>query len=175
LVKFARLMRKTLENATNSYISLENEKEFLEEYVDLEQLRIPGQFDFHIEMPDSINPASISIPNMIIQPLVENSIRHGIMPLENRKGKIEIQFAKQDAWIVCTVIDNGVGYNPDIISSSSFFTKHKSFGKDIVQKRLQLLHDGKEIENRFTIKILKNEDGSNAGTSITILLPIQIK
>jgi ligand-binding sensor domain-containing protein len=173
LVKFARLMRKTLENANNSFISLENEKEFLEEYVELEQLRIPGQFDFQIEIDETLNASTIEIPNMIIQPLVENSIRHGIMPLTDRKGQIEIHFSKQADWLRCAVKDNGIGYNPNTLSTSQFFTKHKSFGKDIVQKRLQILNEGVENNNLFNIEILKNEDGINAGTIITILLPIK--
>ncbi len=175
LVKFARLMRKTLENASHSSINLENEKAFLEEYVELEQLRVPEQFSFHISFENIAHPNLIEIPNMIIQPLLENSIRHGIMPLLNKKGKITIQFLQESEWIKCTIQDNGVGYDPDVVVVSSIFTKHKSYGKDIVRKRLQLLHDGKTQEKTLTINLLKNEDGSNAGTIATLFLPFQNK
>ena len=111
LVKFARLIRKTLELSARPYIKLKDEKDYLEEYLALEQLRIPGQFEFSIAIDGNINISKTEIPNMMLQPIVENCIRHGIKHLENKKGTISISFHQHPDFILCTITDNGIGRN----------------------------------------------------------------
>ncbi len=137
LVKFARLIRKTLELSAHPFISLREETEYLNEYLFLEQLRLSGHFEYVISIGGAISSDKTYIPNMMIQPIVENCIRHGIKSLENRKGEITIHFSQLEQCIVCTITDNGVGRSEKSAVTKNIFTKHKSYGVDIVRKRLE--------------------------------------
>ena len=93
---FASLMRQTLENSKEGVITLRKELAYLENYVELEQMRFEDKFTYDIHCANDIDPDSIEIPAMIIQPFVENSIRHGLCYLKNKKGQLKINFYKKD-------------------------------------------------------------------------------
>lgn len=171
LVKFSRLIRKTLEMSAQPFISISEEKEYLEEYLFLEQLRMTGRFDYTIVVDASINPGHVMIPNMMIQPVVENCVRHGIKSLENRKGIITVTFVPGSKTINCTIADNGVGRNNTSAFSEKAFTKHKSYGMDIVRKRLETFSEFNVDESGIEIKDLYDSDGKPAGTEVILYLP----
>jgi LytS/YehU family sensor histidine kinase len=173
LVKFARLIRKTLELSAHSTIKVSEERDYLDEYLFLEQLRIPGQFDYKIEIDDAIDVSKTEIPNMMVQPIVENCIRHGIKHLENKKGLILVSIQKKNETILCIVTDNGTGRKPSI-DNKSLFSAQKSYGLEIVRKRLELLSETNEGDFSIEIEDLKSPDGSPAGTKITIQIPYKI-
>ncbi len=170
LVKFARLIRKTLELSRHSFISIEEETNYLSEYVELEQLRIPGQFEFSISIDPAINIEHTGIPNMMLQPVIENSIRHGIKHLENKKGKILVSLEQRADHILCTVTDNGVGRSAFGRPDESGISETKSYGMSIVSKRLEILSPGNE-GRMLEITDLYNADGSAAGTKVILQLP----
>jgi LytS/YehU family sensor histidine kinase len=174
LVKFARLIRKTLELSRHSFISIEDETNYLQEYVELEQLRIPGQFRFFIEIDPAINKENTEIPNMMLQPVIENSIRHGIKHLENKKGQILVLLEQKAGHILCTVTDNGVGRSAFGRPGESRISETKSYGMSIVTKRLEILSPGNE-GRMLEITDLYNADGSAAGTKVILQLPFKIK
>jgi ligand-binding sensor domain-containing protein len=173
LVKFARLIRKTLDLSTHSFITIREETEYLSEYIFLEQLRLSGQFEYHIIEKD-INVDKIKIPNMMVQPVVENCIRHGIKSLEGKKGLINIQFEQTEHSIICTITDNGVGRDSSSMFNKNAFTSHKSYGIDIIEKRLKTFSEFNETEMGITINDLHNEDGSSAGTQVIMQLPFKM-
>ncbi|MFN8243548.1 MAG: histidine kinase [Ferruginibacter sp.] len=174
LVKFARLIRKTMEFSTHSFISVEEEINYLKEYIVLEQLRMPGAFSFTVTADPAINAAATEIPSMMIQPLIENSIRHGIKHLQNRKGVITLELIQEENFIVCRVTDNGTGrdyarrlhqYNP--------YSQHKSYGIDIIQKRLEILAGPLYEPGLFTITDRNPDAGDTTGTCCTLYLPFK--
>lgn len=172
LVKFARLIRKTLDLSAHPFISLREETEYLNEYLFLEQLRLSGHFEYVINIDEAISADKIYIPNMMIQPIVENCIRHGIKSLENRKGEISIHFNQQAQCILCTITDNGVGRSETPSANENVFTKHKSYGVDIVRKRLQAFAEFRQQETGIEIHDLHNSTtGDAAGTQVVIKLP----
>lgn len=167
LVKFSRLIRKTLELSSELYISIAAEKEYLAEYIALEQLRFPNQFTAEFVLDETIDTYTTLIPGMLLQPIIENSIRHGVKHLQERKGKIIITIRKQENTIVCTVRDNGTGRD----SSGANATSHKSYGTRIIQQRLDNLAELEGISSiSLEIKDLKDGD-LIAGTEVTLRLP----
>lgn len=174
LVKFARLIRKTLEISSRPYISIFEEKEYLAEYLYLEQLRLPGHFEFTIDIAGDIDVSKTEIPNMMLQPIVENCIRHGIKELVGKKGMINISLLKQGDFIICSITDNGAGRKNIRNNQVNSIEKQKSYGLDIVRKRLELLTEKINADYCIEIKDLINTDGSAAGTQVVIQLPFKL-
>lgn len=175
LVKFARLIRKTLELSSNSFITLTEEINYIKEYLALEQLRIPGQFNFSIEMDEAVNPNKTEIPGMMLQPVVENSIRHGIKHLEHKTGQISISLKKGSGFILCTITDNGVGRGRADQRIGSAFTENKSYGMDIVARRLMAISSDQQNNDVLCVEDLVNDDGSPAGTKVIMKLPFKTR
>lgn len=171
LVKFSRLIRKTLELSAKSYISLSQEKDYLSEYLVLEQLRMPNGFDFIFSIDHNIDQYKTEIPNMMLQPIVENCLRHGIKHLKNKKGKIEITIHQVNGCIRCIVSDNGVGRRKK--TTTFELTPHKSYGMDIVQKRLTGLPDYTPNNYFLQIEDIVGADDIVIGTRVTLQLPFK--
>ena len=173
LVKFARLIRKTLELSGSPFITIEEETDYLREYLILEQLRIPGQLKFSIVIDENINKQKIEIPNMMLQPIVENSIRHGIKHLNNKKGYISVSLEKKENYILCIITDNGVGRGKMKVPGNDAFSETKSYGMDIVNKRLEAI--SQEQGTMIEVEDLNDADGSPAGTRVTLRLPYKTR
>ncbi len=172
LVKFSRLMRLTLELSASPYNSITDEVSYLSEYISLEQLRFPNQFDFSFDIHSEIDKNNIAIPNMMIQPIVENAINHGIKYVKNRQGFISINMIVENDIVVCIVKDNGVGRNMNKALLDDYKT-HKSFGMDIITKRLATFNA--EGENKYCMEVIDVKDQHNnpSGTEIILHLPIK--
>jgi hypothetical protein len=171
LVKFSQLIRKTLEFSAQSYITLAQEQEYLCEYLVLEQLRMPNQFDFNFTIASNIDIYKTGIPNMMLQPIIENSIRHGIKHLQNRKGKITIDITMVNNYIRCVVADNGIGRKKN--TAVTGLTSHKSYGMDIVEKRLKGLQ-AYDTANCF-IEIIDITDENNLPMGTKVILQVPLK
>lgn len=129
---FAQLMRKVLENSSNSKISIHEELETLRLYMDLEKLRCKNQFSYTISVDENISIFNAHIPPLIIQPFVENAIWHGILSLKDRKGEINISLRQKSTdSVLITIADNGVGFSNDEKSE-----KHSSKGMKITEQRI---------------------------------------
>jgi sensor histidine kinase YesM len=84
LSKFSHIMRETLESTYKEYVTIEQEKVFLLEYLGLQQIRFPSKFTYEINIDENIEPDEQIIPSMILQPFIENSIEHGFLGLSWR-------------------------------------------------------------------------------------------
>ncbi|MEM9835914.1 MAG: histidine kinase [Bacteroidota bacterium] len=170
LNRFAGLMRTILNSSEEKLSSLEDEIDFLEEYLTLEQKRIGKQLNWSFILEDDVDPFEIMIPTMILQPFVENAIWHGIAHLDS-SGMITLQFRGGDVAnrIYCIVTDNGVGreYHRDKKSG-----RHTSRALSIIERQLSLLNRGEEAGYR--IKDLYHTNGHPAGTKVTIWLPADL-
>jgi LytS/YehU family sensor histidine kinase len=163
IARFAIMMRGVLQSSDNNFISLGTELSRLENYLQLEKLRIGDKIDWEVVVDSPILMSNLEIPQMIIQPFVENSIWHGITHLEGR-GLIRIHiFISPQNHCVITITDNGVGLMNHINMST---TQHQSKGIQLIRERLTLLNDSNSLE---AVTISNRTDG-NSGVVVTILL-----
>ncbi len=174
LVKFARLIRKTLELSAYPFTSVEEESSYLKEYLVLEQLRIPGQFEFDIQVDPTIDSQRTKIPNMILQPLIENSIRHGIRHLHDKRGYIAVTLKKEGQYILCSVTDNGIGRKKKKEAGENMINESKSYGMEIINNRLEIFSSFYNTESVFEIEDLFDKEGIPAGTKVNIKLPFKL-
>ncbi|MCF8332578.1 MAG: histidine kinase [Bacteroidales bacterium] len=144
LSKFARLTRLFLKNSQNHRIPISKELESIRLYLQLENLRMKNKFDYTFEIDDNIDISNIEIPSMLLQPIVENAIIHGIRYLHTRRGKIEIAIKKKEQYLQFIIKDNGVGR--DKAAEIEQKNLHHSFGNSIILKRIELLN---QLHNSF--------------------------
>jgi len=160
LSKFAVLLRGVLNNSEKSRISLSDELQAVELYCQLEQLRF--EFKFEISIDPEVDCDLIEIPGMIIQPLAENAVVHGLSG-KGDQGKLNVQVKRQNGNLCVCVSDNGVGLQTQKIDELS----QKGFGLKLVEERINILNlDGKEA--RLTVE---NRNNAN-GTVATLIIPI---
>lgn len=139
LSKFAKLTRQVLEQSRSESITLESEISTLNDYMELQQLRLNHRFDYKINGGSDID-LTLRIPPLLIQPFVENAIEHGLKPLaESRKGILQVTFALDidRNVLICIVNDNGVGLSNGKITHCQ--NNHQSLSTIITKERLALM------------------------------------
>jgi len=175
LTNFAKLIRKNLDSTSEegNMISLTQEIEGLELYLSLESMRFKDKFIYIINKYN-IDTDSIIIPAMLLQPFIENSIIHGILPNENFEGKISVDLSVKNDLLTIQIDDNGIGINNSILKKSINNGDHKSQGMEITNKRIDLikkiLNKGFEIIGPYQISNL--EEGT-FGTRVIIKIPYE--
>ncbi len=171
LTKFSNLMRKVLENSQYTSIPVKDELDALRLYLDLEMMRFKNKFDYKIVVDEEIDTMMYKIPTMLIQPYVENSISHGLIPAETQ-GHIKIEFKLERKHISCIIEDNGIGRKAAQERKPGIRKEHNSLGTRIVSSRLDLVNAfyGTSLKTVFTD--LKDEHGNVAGTMVKINIPI---
>ena len=163
---FATLLRETLYNSRKDYITLDQEIQTLKHYIEIEQLMASKPFTYEISIDSDLDPEEILIPPMLIQPFVENAVRHGILK-GKRKGELKIEFTTQDEYLYCTVEDNGQGiFQSQKIKAN---TDHQSMAITVTRERLESI-SGKDS---LRIKEIKNNGKTVAGTQIAFKIPLQ--
>lgn len=172
LAKFSSLMRQILDNSRASTIALQEEIHTLENYLLIEKFCNGNRFDYHIEIDPEIELDYVKIPPMLLQPFVENSIKHGLRYLKERKGIIHVSFSEVGNYIECTVVDNGIGRKQaEIMNKQGKETYHTSTALRVIQERLDLLKGNEEVKP-IQIIDLYNEKNEATGTKVIILIPI---
>jgi tetratricopeptide (TPR) repeat protein len=172
LTKFSSLMRKVLENSQHTSVPLKDELDALTLYLELEKIRFKDKFDYRITVDEEIDPILYKIPTMLIQPYVENSICHGLIPAEN-KGLISVDLKLKKDYISCVIEDNGIGREASGIKKMNQANgNHQSIGTRIVKSRLDLVNSlyGTDLKTVYTD--LKNPEGEPEGTRVEIHIPI---
>ena len=170
LVKFSGLMRITLENSKKIWVPIDEETKALRLYLELESLRFKSKLNWTLEIGEEIDQ-SCRIPTLLIQPFVENSIWHGLMP-KKEGGTVTIRIGQQGEDVFCEVVDDGVGRVQAEKLKSREHTTMKSTGMSITQKRLALLHDKSSTAFEFSIEDRKDLKGNSVGTSVYFTIPI---
>jgi anti-sigma regulatory factor (Ser/Thr protein kinase) len=171
---FSRMIRQTLTLSSKRIITLQEEIAYLVSYLKLEQERVAYKFQFNIETEHGINPADIHIPSMLIQPIVENAIKHGLSPLEGSDGLLTITFTKvDDHSLHCVVEDNGIGIEQSLAAKKDSTTR-LSKALNITQRRIELFNQSSKIEKySVTVTDRSKMDVTINGTVVRIILPIQ--
>ncbi len=162
---FAVLLRETLQNSRKETISLDQEIKALRQYIEVEKLMATKAFTYDIEVQTEPSAEEILIPPMLIQPFVENAIRHGILK-GDKEGVLQVSFHTSETRLHCTISDNGMG----IFKSQSEKTKtdHQSMALVVTKERLESI-SGK---NSLQIEEIKKEDGTIEGTEIAFEIPL---
>jgi len=173
LSMFSKLVRKTLENATKEFVPLVEELEFLNFYIELEKMRFEGQFNCVTELDPDLPLDTTMIPPMIIQPFVENAIKHGLLKLKV-VGVLRVQVKKLNEIQYQIVIeDNGIGRRKAAELKNSEGKVHNSKGLDITNTRIRLLNaNGNTGKFSITTIDLFDAEGHPAGTRIEVNFPL---
>jgi tetratricopeptide (TPR) repeat protein len=167
LAQYSRLIRQILENSAVEQISLEEEINFLHNYISMQKLRFGNTFDYEIETGETIDPEEIEIPPMITQPFIENAIEHGFRGMK-KEGKLKISFTLEDKKLLIVITDNGKGF--DLNNKNEEKEARKSFALDITRERL-LIKSG----DCNSLNIQSPVDETGRGTRVYIRIPINIK
>ncbi len=172
LTKFARLIRSVLENSKRETILLSQEIESLTLYIELEALRSSFSFDFSINVHTSTNTDSVFVPPMLIQPYVENAILHGLMPLTERRGQLNIDFSQEGTILKCKIEDNGIGRKAAEEIKRKKTKTHISMGMSVTQERLEILNKQNGVPTQVNI-VDKIEEGQVTGTIVEICIDLK--
>ena len=164
LSTFSKLVRSVLTHSVNNKIKLSDEVEILKNYIELELTRFENKFDYTITIDPDIDPDSIEIPSLLIQPYVENAILHGLYNKQNR-GKLDIQVYEENDIVYFEIKDNGIGRKAAQELKTINFPMHKSMGIKLTEERLRLINEGRKVS--FEIKDLTDGD-EPSGTQVTI-------
>ncbi|HEY1038391.1 MAG TPA: two-component regulator propeller domain-containing protein [Bacteroidia bacterium] len=172
LAKFSRLMRQILDNSRNTAITLEEEVNTLENYLLIEKFCNGDRFDYSIVVDPSIEQDFVKIPPMILQPFVENAIKHGLKFIDGKRGVITVEFREKENILECSVTDNGIGRKrSEELNKTSKETYHKSTALLVTQERLDILQTDKEIKSLEIID-LYNEKGNAEGTKVMVRISL---
>jgi LytS/YehU family sensor histidine kinase len=174
LSEFAHLIRQTLDNSEKSTISITNEIKYLKGYLEMERMRFGHSFNYTIEVDPALDPDMEHIPTMILQPFIENSIRHGIRYKENGIGSIDIKFQKISEGFVCIIQDNGIGRKKASEYKSKMHVEYQSKGMLLTAERINILN--RQLAEPITIEIndLTDAPDQATGTRITLRFPYTI-
>lgn len=153
LSTFSRLLRESLVNSEKDHVPLSAELKTMETYLQLEQLRF--HFDYSITVDETIAVHDVEIPALLLQPLIENAIKHGVSILQE-KGRISIQFTKRRNDLVALITDNGSGFDTSLPA--------KGFGWKLTRERIRLLNEA-DKEHAIVLSI-----ASSAGKGTEILV-----
>jgi len=167
LTRFSRLIRQVLTNSQLSTIPLSDEVEMLRLYLDMERLRFSESFDYNIIYENTIEPETIYIPPMLLQPFCENAIWHGLMHKEGQ-GKLEVMLSLQNGQLQCTIADNGVGREKAAEIKNRSNGKQKSFGLKITTDRLALFNNEKLVNSFYKTEDVLDPNGKIAGTKVVL-------
>ncbi|WP_225035035.1 histidine kinase [Winogradskyella sp. SM1960] len=171
LGKFADLIRTYLNHSTKGRITLQEEIDCLEMYLELEKLRFEDKLEYAINSSGSLTNGEVYIPTMLIQPYVENALKHGLLHRKtDRILKIDFIINDKTKTVKCVIIDNGVGRDKAEAFKARKNKKHKSFATKATQDRLALFNYGKQKQVGVTITDLF-EDDQPSGTQVEINIP----
>lgn len=172
LNKFARLMRVILNNSEKSLITIAEELEYLQLYLELEEMRFEGKFKWTVDISKDIDVDYFEIPAMLLQPYVENAILHGLMP-KNGGGHLQIIMRLKENKLICSIVDDGIGREKAReMRKLSNRKDHQSLGMKITHDRLELINRLHGSQLSLTITDLYDKDGAPAGTRVDIFIPV---
>ena len=170
LSKYASLLRMILTNSEKNEITIEEEISMLDAYLKLEKLRFGDDFSYEIECLEDLFQENYNIPPMIIQPFVENAIKHGL--LHQIGGKVlKITFRQTKSNIICIIEDNGIGRKMSSIINQRQGKSYQSFSTNATDQRIKLMTEFHKKD--YTVQIIDLEKEDKAlGTKVIVSFAI---
>lgn len=168
LSSYSHLMRNMMENSNKDFISLSNEIEQLKKYLNLEHLRFQDKFDYQIVVDDALDTETTLVPNMLIQPHLENAIWHGLRYRET-KGLLLLKFELNRGKVSVIVDDNGIGLTESAALKTRNQKVHQSRGVTNTKERINLLNELYKTNIGFSIT---EKNSGTTGTIVTLTFPL---
>ncbi|MCU4163691.1 tetratricopeptide repeat protein [Marinilabiliaceae bacterium A049] len=170
LSDFSKLMRQVLRSSNFEYISINEEIEILQYYLNLQQLRFSPPFEYDLFVDEELKKSNAMVPPMLIQPFIENAIEHGIRPIGNG-GEIKIRFKRGGYGIIIEVEDNGIGidYAKNINKTGK---NHDSMAIKITQERLDIMRKDTRKKTVLVIYDKRSKGIESQGTVAHIEIPV---
>jgi tetratricopeptide (TPR) repeat protein len=173
LRKFSRLMRSTLEQSQGDDILLEDEIDFLSNYLHLEKLILGDNFSFTITVDDSIDVTYERIPSLILQPIVENALKHGLRTKQGER-KLNISFTLEEdseqTTMQILIDDNGIGRKASAELNKDR-KQHQSFATKSIDERIKIINTTAEFE-KITLSFIDKMDAEGGATGTSVLINI---
>ena len=171
LSDFSNLVRKVLDMSSIPSVSLDEEMEMVEIYIQLEQMLLHSDFEYTIDIDDSIDTNYIKIPTLIIQPYIENAFKHGLRHKAGLK-KLAISITCIQGVLTISIIDNGIGRIAAENINREIERTHTSFATNALEKRLELLnHSAKDFVG---VEIIDNFNENSEATGTTVIIRIHV-
>lgn len=167
LTTFSKLIRTLFNNADKKEITLYDEIETCKFYLQLEAMRFDEKFSYSINVDPDIDLKSIYVPALIIQPFIENSIWHGIVPKETG-GQVEVSVTQNNNTVKIVVDDNGIGREASQQNKATSQVMHQSKGVHLTRSRLELDNLLQQRHAKLDIIDKKNDDGAAMGTTVIL-------
>jgi len=168
LNKFSKMIRLSLEYSRRPYVTIREKLDYLHNYLQMELVRFDHSFSYHIEVEEGICVEEVGVPPMMIQPLVENAIWHGLLNKPDDR-KLFIRYKLGDNRLICEIEDNGIGINQSRLLSGH---GHRSFGIENIRHRLALLNEKYHMNCSLQIRDKSDLDEKGVGTLAVLTLPI---
>lgn len=170
LANFAKLLRLVMENSAKTFIPIEDEIGQMKLYIELEAIRFNHKFEYSIQLDPELENGVFEIPGMLIQPIVENAIGHGLINRNDDKGILSLTLKLDNEKIVCEVIDNGVGRERAALIKQSKNVHYQSAAIPNIKERLEVLK--KETGIDVSLNIIDLEVGNpSSGTKVVLTIP----
>ena len=171
LGKFSKLMRTILDHSRFHYIALFDEVGTLQDYLDLEKLRFEENFDYSIHIEPGLDSHALRVPTMLIQPYVENAIKHGLSSKEGN-ARVDISISIKTEHLVCEITDNGIGRKKATELAGIQGEKHVSVGTSLVAERIEALNKYYGYRLRSETFDLYDSNQNAAGTKVVLTIPL---
>jgi histidine kinase/YXYXY domain-containing protein/histidine kinase/DNA gyrase B/HSP90-like ATPase/two component regulator with propeller domain len=169
LSRFAQMIRLTLNHSKETFVTLQETIEYLHAYLEMEQLRFGSSFSYIIQATGIADEEEITIPTLMIQPLVENAIWHGLMP-KNGDKKITIRFEQTMDMVTCTISDNGIGIGES--EKRKRANKQPSVGLENLRYRIKIMNEKYNMNCTLAITDLCQGNGNETGTRVVLQFKI---
>jgi LytS/YehU family sensor histidine kinase len=165
LIKFSKLIRYVLESSEKTWVSLEEELEANDQYLELERLRMENSFEFQVEIAENVVPENTFIPPMLIQPFLENAVWHGL----SREGRIQLKIQKSSpTYLECLISDEGLARVEKEPFDLSNMVKKSSLGIHLMEERFKTLNQWRELEAGYEFEELKE-----GGRQVILKIPYE--
>lgn len=168
LTSYSNLMRNMMENSNKDFVSLNNEIEQLKKYLNLEHLRFNEKFDYEITIDEALDGDAVFVPNMLLQPHLENAIWHGLRYKEG-KGFLKLDFKLKNNRIKVTIDDNGIGLTKSQELKTANQKVHESRGMTNTRERISLLN---ELYKKNISLEISEKESPETGTKVEINFPL---
>lgn len=168
LTSYSNLMRNMMENSNKDFVSLNNEMEQLKKYLDLEHMRFNEKFDYEITIDEALDGDAVFVPNMLLQPHLENAIWHGLR-YKDGKGFLKLDVKLTNNLIKVTIDDNGIGLKKSQELKTTNQKVHESRGVTNTRERISLLNELYKKNISFEIS---EKESPETGTQVEINFPL---
>ena len=173
LNNFTYLTRQILEVSGKKQIALADEIDILTKYLDLEKMRFGKDLTFEITTTQNIDPDYHKIPPMLLQHIVENSIKHGLLhQVGDKNVSVNFDISKDESYLICSVLDNGIGRQQSAVIKSKSNLNHNSFSTNALEERLELLNKNLKLKDLIVYEDVLNDKNDVCGTRVILKIPL---